>query len=153
MGRFGVIAKKNGLSERLGDQIITLLSKYLDIISREVNSHGGTIDKFIGDAVMAFWGALFFFSSRGRHTRWNCDWSSDVCSSDLRMGVLAAAVPGRPRDLSRGGTGRSAPSRADRAGGALSHGRCRDGSPRPDLPVGPLGLRRGCADRRARREQ
>src|SRR6266481_9613372 len=25
----------------------------------------------------------FFFSSRRRHTRWNCDWSSDVCSSDL----------------------------------------------------------------------
>src|SRR5689334_13602174 len=25
----------------------------------------------------------FFFSSRGRHTSWNCDWSSDVCSSDL----------------------------------------------------------------------
>src|SRR5689334_10083034 len=23
-----------------------------------------------------------FFSSRRRHTRWNCDWSSDVCSSD-----------------------------------------------------------------------
>src|SRR5438309_2843163 len=27
---------------------------------------------------------FFFFSSRRRHTRWNCDWSSDVCSSDLR---------------------------------------------------------------------
>src|SRR5689334_24977872 len=26
---------------------------------------------------------IFFFSSRRRHTRWNCDWSSDVCSSDL----------------------------------------------------------------------
>src|SRR6266568_8075062 len=26
---------------------------------------------------------LFFFSSRRRHTRWNYDWSSDVCSSDL----------------------------------------------------------------------
>src|SRR5689334_22996974 len=26
--------------------------------------------------------AIFFFSSRRRHTRWNCDWSSDVCSSD-----------------------------------------------------------------------
>src|SRR5690348_845148 len=24
-----------------------------------------------------------FFSSRGRHTRWTGDWSSDVCSSDL----------------------------------------------------------------------
>src|SRR6266568_5888326 len=28
----------------------------------------------------------FFFSSRRRHTRWNCDWSSDVCSSDLERG-------------------------------------------------------------------
>src|SRR6266568_6174773 len=27
----------------------------------------------------------FFFSSRRRHTRWNCDWSSDVCSSDLTL--------------------------------------------------------------------
>src|SRR6266568_1003210 len=27
---------------------------------------------------------FFFFSSRRRHTSWNCDWSSDVCSSDLR---------------------------------------------------------------------
>src|SRR6267143_3301187 len=26
---------------------------------------------------------VFLFSSRSRHTRWNCDWSSDVCSSDL----------------------------------------------------------------------
>src|SRR5688572_33114189 len=25
----------------------------------------------------------FFFSSRRRHTRFDCDWSSDVCSSDL----------------------------------------------------------------------
>src|SRR6267142_2187667 len=46
-----------GLSERLGDQIIPLLSSYLDTMSREVSGHGGTIDKFIGDAVMAFWGA------------------------------------------------------------------------------------------------
>src|SRR5688572_32417016 len=28
-------------------------------------------------------GVLFFFSSRRRHTRFDCDWSSDVCSSDL----------------------------------------------------------------------
>src|SRR5439155_4426579 len=27
----------------------------------------------------------FFFSSRRRHTRWPRDWSSDVCSSDLRL--------------------------------------------------------------------
>src|SRR5689334_23569543 len=37
---------------------------------------------------------FFFFSSRRRHTRWNCDWGSDVCSSDLGIfvaGFLAAA--------------------------------------------------------------
>src|SRR5688572_17523667 len=27
---------------------------------------------------------MFFFSSRRRHTRFDCDWSSDVCSSDLK---------------------------------------------------------------------
>src|SRR5438270_14038559 len=29
---------------------------------------------------------FFFFSSRRRHTRFDCDWSSDVCSSDLEIG-------------------------------------------------------------------
>src|SRR2546430_10507013 len=29
--------------------------------------------------------AIFFFSSRRRHTRFDCDWSSDVCSSDLHV--------------------------------------------------------------------
>src|SRR5690242_21123444 len=28
---------------------------------------------------------FFFFSSRRRHTRLTCDWSSDVCSSDLNL--------------------------------------------------------------------
>src|SRR5690242_20857462 len=28
---------------------------------------------------------FFFFSSRRRHTRLTCDWSSDVCSSDLAV--------------------------------------------------------------------
>src|SRR5690242_21780711 len=31
---------------------------------------------------------FFFFSSRRRHTRLTCDWSSDVCSSDLRIDLL-----------------------------------------------------------------
>src|SRR3989440_10290251 len=30
-------------------------------------------------------GAFFFFSSRRRHTRSDRDWSSDVCSSDLKQ--------------------------------------------------------------------
>src|SRR2546430_5440194 len=34
---------------------------------------------------------FFFFSSRRRHTRFDCDWSSDVCSSDLLVAASAAA--------------------------------------------------------------
>src|SRR2546429_4219915 len=33
----------------------------------------------------AFVWKFFFFSSRRRHTRCSRDWSSDVCSSDLRL--------------------------------------------------------------------
>src|SRR5260370_30381237 len=35
----------------------------------------------------------FFFSSRRRHTRFKCDWSSDVCSSDLCPFLVLAAIP------------------------------------------------------------
>src|SRR2546422_3738831 len=44
---------------------------------------------------------FFFFSSRRRHTRCSRDWSSDVCSSDLRPG--GEGPPGRP--LARGTEG------------------------------------------------
>src|SRR2546430_4026129 len=33
---------------------------------------------------------FFFFSSRRRHTRFDCDWSSDVCSSDLPINKNSA---------------------------------------------------------------
>src|SRR5690606_39812380 len=51
--------------------------------------------------------ALFFFSSRRRHTRFSRDWSSDVCSSDLSSstyrplpGSPGSATIGRSRDAS-----------------------------------------------------
>ncbi len=54
---FADIAGFTGLSERLGDKIVPLLGSYLDLLSRTIGEHRGTVDKFIGDAVMAFWGA------------------------------------------------------------------------------------------------
>src|SRR5206468_6473524 len=42
-----------------------------------------------------------FFSSRRRHTRSDLDWSSDVCSSDLRQHELTIQV--RPLDTPRSG--------------------------------------------------
>src|SRR5438046_3553817 len=45
-------------------------------------------------------GALFFFSSRRRHTRLVSDWSSDVCSSDLHRCVPALVVlPGSAAEV------------------------------------------------------
>src|SRR2546430_8020902 len=35
---------------------------------------------------------FFFFSSRRRHTRFDCDWSSDVCSSDLMLAIGAGGL-------------------------------------------------------------
>src|SRR5256886_8716662 len=51
----------------------------------------------------------FFFSSRRRHTRFDCDWSSDVCSSDLE---LAAAAKQDPVAYRRGLLGKSPRARA-----------------------------------------
>src|SRR5260370_38756042 len=50
----------------------------------------------------------FFFSSRRRHTRFKCDWSSDVCSSDLYIDNylegyhLPSVHPGLNRELDYG---------------------------------------------------
>src|SRR5690242_5336724 len=41
------------------------------------------------------WRRWFFFSSRRLHTRLTCDWSSDVCSSDLETGAGPAPRGGR----------------------------------------------------------
>jgi len=39
------------------EMVATLLNRYLDMLSETVLDHGGTLDKFVGDAVVAFWGA------------------------------------------------------------------------------------------------
>src|SRR5256885_4698254 len=74
--------------------------------------------------------AFFFFSSRRRHTRLQGDWSSDVCSSDLRGGAgaatwcTAAVRPGPGRSVGRlpraagGGLGRAGVSPVLQAGEA-----------------------------------
>src|SRR5260370_38063506 len=56
---------------------------------------------------------VFFFSSRRRHTIFKCDWSSDVCSSDLRPESLLSpalaslrAIAYKTPTLTRRATGR-----------------------------------------------
>ena len=81
-----------GLSERLGDAIVPVLSDYLELASAAISARNGTIDKFIGDAVMAFWGAP---APSDRH-------AVDACAAALefrrRLGQRCAE-PGDDRGL------------------------------------------------------
>ncbi|MBV8664489.1 MAG: hypothetical protein JO107_15465, partial [Hyphomicrobiales bacterium] len=54
---FTDLAGFTGLSERLREGIVPVLTRYLEDTSATVVAHRGTIDKYIGDAVMAFWNA------------------------------------------------------------------------------------------------
>ncbi len=72
---FADLAGFTGLSERLGARIMPLISAYLDVASGALEREGGTIDKFIGDAVMAFWGA----------PRPNDDHALAACRAALRL--------------------------------------------------------------------
>src|SRR2546430_2324249 len=57
-------------------------------LERDVRPHGMEVGG-VADVFDGLRGrrqrVVFFFSSRRRHTRFDCDWSSDVCSSDLRQ--------------------------------------------------------------------
>src|SRR5699024_11466944 len=57
--------------------------------SYEVEVYDGCCSSFMDEP----WAVTdFFFSSRRRHTRSKRDWSSDVCSSDLPRGTIAAVI-------------------------------------------------------------
>jgi adenylate cyclase len=88
---FADIAGFTGLSEHLGGRVIPLLSGFLDILSREISGQGGTIDKFIGDAVMAFWGAP---ATNADHAFDACR-AALACQRSLRVSKLSDHL-GRP---------------------------------------------------------
>src|SRR5690348_18310847 len=87
---------------------------------------------------------FFFFSSRRRHTRWTGDWSSDVCSSDLRGGSAPCSArprSGQARSPSAGSPGRST-SWSHRAGPSSPARRSRSEERRVGKSVDLGGRRR-----------
>lgn len=55
------------ISERLSpDQLPGWLNQYFSLVSRIVEEYGGTVDKYMGDSVMAFWGAPGYSESHAR---------------------------------------------------------------------------------------
>src|SRR5256886_4280457 len=83
---------------------------------------------------------FFFFSSRRRHTRFDCDWSSDVCSSDLRS--PPSADDGLPEAADGGDRHRRA-----REGGADDRGDLGAGGGRR-AGAGPGGAGAGRSEER-----
>ncbi len=55
---FSDIVGMTSIAERMTpDQLVQLLSRYFDEMTQVIEAQRGTVDKFIGDAIMAFWGA------------------------------------------------------------------------------------------------
>lgn len=94
------------LSEELPTQeLLTRVSSYLEAVSKAVNSENGTIDKFIGDGVMAFWGAPALLEDHAWHAcvaalraqqamdRLNEGWRQDELRPlKVRIGIHSDAV-------------------------------------------------------------
>src|SRR5260370_38967370 len=62
---------------------------------------------------------VFFFSSRRRHTRFKCDWSSDVCSSDLPPQQNNLVIGGYNTESGFVNTGLTLPSGAQTGGAGV----------------------------------
>jgi adenylate cyclase len=65
---FTDLAGFTAMSERLSaEQTVEVLSAYFDAMSSIVHRYQGTVDKFIGDAIMAFWGAPLADAAHAEH--------------------------------------------------------------------------------------
>ena len=70
------------LSEEIPTQeLMTRVSAYLGLVTKAVNDEAGTIDKFIGDGVMAFWGAPALLEDHA--------WRACVAALRIRQGMDA----------------------------------------------------------------
>ncbi len=95
---FSDIAGMTSMAEAMTpDQLVELLSRYFDEMTGVVAAQGGTVDKFIGDAIMAFWGAP---APTADHAARACE---TALRSQRRLAELRAApdVPGLANIRSR----------------------------------------------------
>ncbi|WP_245647592.1 adenylate/guanylate cyclase domain-containing protein [Novosphingobium lentum] len=68
------------------EMIARLLNDYLDRLSAVVLEYGGTLDKFVGDAVVAFWGAPIAYPDDGERAI-KAAWAMYQAGEDFRRNV------------------------------------------------------------------
>lgn len=79
------------------EMVAQLLNDYLDRLSDVVLEHGGTIDKFVGDAVVAFWGAPIAYPDDGERAA-KAAYAMYLAGEDFRKSVPEGVPPiGRTR--------------------------------------------------------
>jgi adenylate cyclase len=81
---FADVAGFTKISERMGTAVIGVISSYLDVVSGTVESNGGTVDKYIGDAVMALWGAPRLDADQARNA---CQAALDAITAVRDSGI------------------------------------------------------------------
>ena len=91
----------HGLAEALSldpSNVVGLLNELFSVLTEIVFRHGGTVDKFIGDAVMAFWNAPV---EQSDHAARACRATQDLLRALVRLNVGWAARGSWQRGLSR----------------------------------------------------
>src|SRR5579883_2665526 len=77
------------LSEGLTPQgLVKIMNRYLSTMSEPIREHCGIIDKYIGDAIMAYWGPPFV--GEGEHARLACEAAADMIA---RVATLRRELP------------------------------------------------------------
>lgn len=103
---FSDIADFTSISEKLSPVELTLLmNEYLTAMTNIITEHHGVVDKYIGDAIMAFWGAPLTDSQQALHacesahhmmqelTKLNAQWTSrGISEIHSRIGIATGDV-------------------------------------------------------------
>lgn len=90
---FSDIRDFTSISEKLkAEELAGLLNEYLSVMTGIVLKHKGVVDKFIGDAVMAFWGAPL---AQPKHAERACDTSLEMLEAlrELNKGFKEKGLP------------------------------------------------------------
>ena len=89
---FSDVRDFTSISEGLSPEgLKDLMNTYLTAMTEKVQEKRGTIDKYIGDAIMAFWGAPLADPDARHRTRWRRPWRCRrACASSTRPSPSAA---------------------------------------------------------------